>query len=126
MKSRYNILIAENESLMINLFLNQNHMDHNLYFVKDIIETITVTKKFSMDASIIDTDLPNAEGFEILRYLEIITKENIEIILLSRVTENYFLQKNYQNIYNKPLNFSEFKTMLLKIINALDIKSNLT
>jgi DNA-binding response OmpR family regulator len=111
---------------MINLFLNQNHMDHNLYFVKDIIETITVTKKFSMDASIIDTDLPNAEGFEILRYLEIITKENIEIILLSRVTENYFLQKNYQNIYNKPLNFSEFKTMLLKIINALDIKSNLT
>lgn len=125
MNKIYNILIAENDNIINSLLDSHNHPAQNIFFVNNIIDTLNILHNHQIDAAILDVDLPHAEAYEILRFIETNQKITTEIIIFSHVDDNYFLNKKYVNIYNKPLNVQEVKHMIDNICIMLDGKNKI-
>jgi DNA-binding response OmpR family regulator len=120
--NRCNVLIAEDDYFVKKILEDESHLLQNIFFVKDIAEAIKIIREFTIDIAILDLDIPHAEAYEILSYIEMYSKVKTEIVVFSNKSNAYFLKNRNVRIYNKPLNVLEVKNLINTICELINEK----
>jgi len=114
-------LIADDNLVMRNLIkFYLKDFDFEVYEAKDGVEALSIMKKKDIDILFLDINMPNLDGFNVAKYLELTGKELDIISISSDLTRaNMVIMEDMGVKYflTKPLNPTNFKNTINEILN---------
>ena len=89
--------------------------------VEDGLKAIEEIKKKSFDLYLVDINIPNISGLEVIRYIREIYGNNGYIIIMSANTDGYYFEKSFEygcdDYIKKPFHATELEVRINRLLN---------
>jgi len=122
-------LIADDNLIMRNLikyYLQPYKFE--IHEAKDGVEALSFMKKNDMDILFLDINMPNIDGFNVAKYIEVPGKHPTIISISSDLTRSNIIvleELGVQYFLNKPLNIHKFKDIIDEILSLKEEEDKL-
>ena len=119
------VLIADDNLVMRNLIkFYLKDFKFKILEAKDGIEALSLIKKKEVEILFLDINMPNLDGFNVAKYLEVTGKELDIISISSDLTRSNMIimeEMGVKYFLTKPLNPTDFKKTIHDIIDVKEI-----